>query len=163
MSHLLRFLSRPRVNPDVRRLSPHFTLHEFTRSRFADVHHIDNTPAQHLLPALTRTAEKLEEVRRVLRTRILVRSGYRSPRVNQLARGSEHSQHMTGEAVDFEAPDFGSPRDVCMAIIEAGIQFDQLIEEPSWVHISTTVDRDRAQVMRAVWNGDRWRYLPGLS
>lgn len=44
---------------------------------------------------------------------------------------------MDGRAIDFNVFSFGTPYDVCQAIIAAGIEFDQLIHEfGRWVHLS---------------------------
>jgi hypothetical protein len=72
---------------------------------------------------------------------VLVTSGYRSPRLNREVGGSATSQHMLGEAVDFRAPQFGTPAQIVATIASSAIDYDQVISESTrsgaqWVHIS---------------------------
>jgi len=119
-------------------LSPHFTLSEMTISQTAARLGLDNTPPPDVLAALRRTALGLEGVRvRLGGAPIIVSSGYRAPEVNRAVGGSPRSQHMTGQAVDFTAPRFGTPRQIVDALVDADIGYDQLILEfDRWVHIS---------------------------
>ena len=117
------------------KLSEHFTLEELTVTQVRDV---DNTPRSGaVIGALKHTAEVMESVRTLLGAKqIIVTSGYRSPLVNKAVGGSLVSAHMTGHAVDFICPGFGSPEAVAVAIRDSDIRFDQLIYEETWVHIS---------------------------
>lgn len=117
-------------------LSEHFTLREAIKSDAATRLGIDNSPDTADIYTLLQTAAKMEEVRALLNAPIIVTSWYRNEKVNKAVGGVPSSQHRKGEAVDFIAPRFGSPRDICLKIQNSDIQFDQLILEPSWVHIS---------------------------
>ncbi len=119
-------------------LSPHFTLDELTVSQEAARRGLDNTPPAAALEALKRTAMGLESVRmRLGGAPILVSSGYRSPAVNAAVGGSKSSQHMQGEAADFTAPRFGTPRAIVDALVDSDVPYDQLILEfGRWVHVS---------------------------
>ncbi|MGL4648755.1 MAG: D-Ala-D-Ala carboxypeptidase family metallohydrolase [Caldilineaceae bacterium] len=119
-------------------LSPHFTLEEMTFSQTAARRGIDNTPTPEALEALKLTAQGLEAVRiRLGGAPILVSSGYRSPELNAAIGGSRNSQHMRGEAADFTAPGFGTPRMIVDALADSGVAYDQLILEfGRWAHIS---------------------------
>lgn len=119
-------------------LSTNFTLDEFTNSQTAERNGIDNTPPDSLLPTLRQTAYGLELVRTLLNNKpILVSSGYRGPALNAAVNGSNGSQHLLGEAVDFTCPTFGTPEQVVRAIVASNIPFDQVIQEfGRWVHIS---------------------------
>ena len=119
-------------------LSPHFTVDEMTFSQTAERQGIDNMPGPDQLAALRRTAMGLEGVRvRLGGAPILISSGYRCPALNRAIGGSAKSQHMAGEAADFTAPRFGSPREIVDALVDADIGYDQLILEfGRWVHIS---------------------------
>jgi zinc D-Ala-D-Ala carboxypeptidase len=123
-------------------LSPHFTLDELTHSQTAERDNLDNTPGPDALAALRRTAMGLEAVRiRLGGAPILISSGYRGPAVNAAVKGSKTSQHMKGEAADFTAPRFGTPRQIVDALAESDVPYDQLILEfahrgRGWVHIS---------------------------
>lgn len=131
------------------KLSPHFTLDELTISETAARRGWDNTPTEIALENLRKTCEHMEAVRAVLGNQpIVVTSGYRSPFVNSVVGGSRTSQHMTGQAVDFLCPGYGSPAQICERLIDdPRIQYDQLIHEHGrWVHISFT-DMPRRQAL----------------
>lgn len=117
------------------RLSPHFTFAEFVFSQTAIRGGISNTPDEQTLQNLRHTAGQMEKVRALIDAPIFISSGYRSPALNAAIGGSATSQHMSGEAADFVSP-FGTPLEICRALVGAGIPFDQLIYEGTWVHIS---------------------------
>ena len=127
------------------RLTPQFTLEEFTESDQAARIQIDNAlPAQYANNAML-TAQLMERIRGYLGERagrevpITVTSGYRCPALNAAAGGSERSDHMRMMAVDFRATAYGTPREICKALTPAvrELQIGQLIlEYGSWVHVS---------------------------
>ena len=129
-------------------LSPHFSLSEFTISQTASRLGVDNTPDETVIARLKQTAEGMEEVRELLGGKpILISSGYRSLPVNRALGSSDTSAHVKGYAVDFICPAFGTPLAICKALAKAkGFEFDQLIEEGTWVHISFD-PRMRGQVL----------------
>lgn len=49
--------------------------------------------------------------------------------VNVAADGVATSAHCSGRAADFICPGFGTPLQVCTAITQSDIRFDQLIHE----------------------------------
>jgi hypothetical protein len=122
-------------------LTPHFTLSEMTDSQTAARKGLDNVPPAGLQARknLQRCAEVMEKVRSILGDKpVLISSGYRGPEVNAAVGGSKSSAHMSGLAVDFSCPGFGTPRQICKALEphmrELGI--DQLIHEyDTWVHL----------------------------
>lgn len=121
-------------------LSPNFTLAELTVSEIAQRKGLNNDPPSDVLNNLQRLAEFLEGVRKVLGKPILINSAYRSLEVNQAVGGSKNSQHMTGCAADIRVPGM-TPDQVCRAIIQSDIQYEQLIREfDSWTHISIPND-----------------------
>lgn len=123
------------------RLTPNFTLAEFTDSQTAARQGIHNVPSPHGQEHanLIRLAQTMEKVRTLLGDKpILISSGYRSREVNAAVGGSKSSAHMSGLAADFTCPGFGSPRAICKRLEphmqELGI--DQLIHEyDQWVHL----------------------------
>jgi zinc D-Ala-D-Ala carboxypeptidase len=140
-------------------LSPHFTLDEFTASQTADRLGLDNDPTPAVMESLKHTAMGLEGVRmRLGGAPILISSGYRAPAVNAAVGGSLTSQHMTGQAVDFICPRFGTPRQIVDALAESDVPYDQLILEfGRWVHISFS-DKARRQALIIDRTGTRPLY-----
>jgi len=119
------------------KLSEHFTLEELTFSATAQRKQIDNKPPAEVLENMKRLAAGLEEVRAALGNKPMrINSGYRSPKLNRAVGGARLSAHMAGYAADFVCPDFGSPLKIVKALAATGIQFDKLIQEGTWVHIS---------------------------
>lgn len=122
------------------KLSPHFSLAEFTRSATADARGITNTPTAAHLTNLKTLAANLEIVRGLLgNSPILITSAYRSPALNRAVGGSTTSDHANGLAVDFHCPKFGTDFEVAKALVSSGLKFDQIIYEQesggSWVHL----------------------------
>lgn len=149
-------------------LSPHFSLAELTTSQVAVRRGIPNVPGAYQLANLQRLAVMLEEVRLWLGgAPLLISSGYRCEAVNKLVGGSGHSAHVYGRAVDFTAPSFGSPLDVCRKIQASTLlaTCDQLIYEGSWVHLAIApIDQaPAALVLTATFrHGQPTTYTPGL-
>ena len=122
---------------DIVKLSAHFNLDEFVRSNTAIKHGIDNTPPPDVVRRLWSTAGHMEMIRALLGKPILISSGYRCAALNKAVGGVANSAHMSGYAVDFTCPDYGSPYKVAMELANSpSISFDQLIQEGTWVHIS---------------------------
>jgi len=132
----------------------HFTWAELTRTDTS----LPNIPSDFEVDRLRRLASALEEIRAILGHPLTINSAFRSELVNRAVGGAEGSAHLRGDAADFTCAGYGSPRDICLAVIDAGIGFDQLILEPSWVHIGMS-DRPRRQVL--TMRGGR--YTPGLA
>lgn len=144
-------------------LTQHFSLEELTASSTALRRGINNTPDAKIIANLSHiTAPGMETVRDLLDHPIIVLSGYRSPILNKVVGGSLDSAHMTGYAVDFICPDYGTPNDIVKLIEQSNIRFDQLIYEGTWVHISFD-PRQRGQVLTAHFNGGRATYTQGVA
>lgn len=128
-------------------LSQHFTLHEFIVSDVAKRKNINNTPPQKVIEELKRLAQVMEDVRALLCQPIYITSGYRCSALNKLIGSKPSSAHVQGLACDFKSIAFGYPVDICNAIAESDIQFDQLIlEYNSWVHLGLG-SKNRRQVL----------------
>lgn len=147
-------------------LSDHFTLEEAVHSQTADRNGIDNAhPPISVITNATQTAKRMERIRALLQFPITVSSWIRSPILNAAIGGVSNSQHLTGEAVDFICPAFGTPLDICNRILSFGdlIRFDQLILEHSWVHISFSANPtvvNRREVLSLLKTGG---YAQGLT
>ena len=127
-------------------LSPNFTLEELTHSETAVRLGIDNTPTVEVIDNLKFLAERLEDVRSILRCPMLISSGFRCHVLNDHLGSKRTSQHTTGNAVDFIAPSFGNPRSVVEEIIKhtSKINYDQVILEfGRWIHLSFVKENPR--------------------
>ena len=120
-------------------LSPHFTLAELTVSAWAKAHWRN----------LGRLALELERVRTILGANpILISSAYRNPVVNKGVGGVSNSAHAQGLAADFTCPRFGNVTQVCRAIADSDLMFDQLIwEYGRWVHLGFRLGTQRRQLL----------------
>lgn len=117
-------------------LSRSFRLAEFERSDTATRLGIDNSIPPALLPNVQRLVRDVLQPLRDAEGLIRITSGYRSPVVNEAAKGSKASQHTLALAADFTV-EGQSPLETCERIVEMGLPFDQLIHEyGSWVHCS---------------------------
>lgn len=119
-------------------LSPHFTLQALIASETAARRGIDNAPPPELLDNLRRLAAGLEAVMAVVGGQALsINSGYRSPALNAAVGGVATSMHTQGLAADIVCPAFGTPLELCRAIVAAPLEFDQVIHEYGrWCHVS---------------------------
>lgn len=142
-------------------LSEHFTLEELTESDYAVRHGLDNHPPVDVVANLSRLAMKLEEVRAIVGRPITVSSGYRSPAVNKGVGGTERSQHCEGLAADIKVAGM-RPIDVCRAIEAENIDFDQLIHEYGWTHISINQSGKAPRNMCLTIRGKGMPYIRGI-
>lgn len=143
-------------------LSEHFTLEELTHSEIAIRKGLDNTPDAIAQANLAELAGFLEQVRALLGVPLIIHSAYRGPKVNAAVGGSSTSAHMTGQAADFIAPQFGTPEEIAKEIRDSEIQFDQLIYEGAWVHFGIRGDM-RRQVLTAHFDGGKATYSQGIA
>ena len=144
------------------KLSEHFTLEELTFSATAQRKQIDNKPPAEVLDNMKRLAAGLEEVRAALGNKPMrINSGYRSPKLNRAVGGARLSAHMAGYAADFVCPEFGSPLKIVKALAATGIQFDKLIQEGTWVHISFAPEA-RRQLLTAHFGPNGTSYTEGV-
>ena len=148
-------------------ISTSFRLSEFLRSESAQRHGIDNTPDAVALANIRNVlGPSMQRVRDLLETPVFVTSGYRSPQVNEVIRGSRNSQHLQGLAADFVSPQFGSPRAICRHLLQHPdlIRWDQLIWEGTWVHISFLgAGRPRGEVLTAHFTAGSVTYTHGIA
>ena len=118
-------------------LTDHFSISELSHSATAERMGIDNTPPESMTTPLFVLAVGLEQVRKLLGDHPLhIDSGYRCQALNAAIGGASNSAHMQGYAADFTCAEYGMPFEIAYAIVASDIQFDQLIQEGTWVHIS---------------------------
>jgi hypothetical protein len=149
-------------------LSEHFHLSEFVSSQTAARRGIDNTPPAGAIVKLQALCRQvLEPVRVHFGRPIRISSGYRCPTLNKAIGGAASSQHVLGEAADFEIPGLSNV-DVAQWMMKH-LSYDQLILEfhtpgepnSGWVHVSWRPN-PRNEELTAVRRGGRTKYLTGL-
>lgn len=143
-------------------LSEHFTLEGLCASSTALRLGIDNTPPDNLIGNAYRLAEGLEQVQNVLGFPLHHDSGFRCEALNAAVHGAPTSQHTKFEAEDFTCPQFGTPLEIVKLISGSTIEFDQLIQEGTWVHISFT-GTPRREVLTAHFNQGKATYTTGTA
>lgn len=79
----------------------YFTIKEMTKSQTAELYHINNTPTKEIVENLKKVMYILDIVRVYIGKPILVNSGYRCKRLNEMVRGVQNSMHTKGLAADF--------------------------------------------------------------
>lgn len=123
--------------PDRLMLTEHFSLDEALRSATAEAHGIANAPPLATLQNIIAAARCLEDMRAILGDNpVLVSSWYRCRQLNTLVGGVATSDHMTGWAVDFICPGFGTVGECFEHLAGSWLRFDQLIHEGTWIHVS---------------------------
>lgn len=151
-------------------LSPHFSLEELCASQLALRLGIDNSPSQVVSKNLALLAvSTLEPIRVGLDKVVMISSGYRAPEVNRRTGGSISSQHVKGQAADFEVLGMDN-LEAAHWIAMSPIPFDQLILEfyvPSqpasgWLHISHSAGANRRQILTATRERGTVSYSSGL-
>jgi zinc D-Ala-D-Ala carboxypeptidase len=148
------------------KLSQHFSLSELTKSSTATRKGIDNTPSEAEIESLTMLCnEILEPVRVHYGVPFVPNSGFRCLELNRAINSSDNSQHVTGNAVDFEVPGEDN-KDVAIWVME-NCTFDQLILEfykegeptSGWVHCSIPAEGVPGRSTARIFDGKSWTDL----
>lgn len=133
-------------------LSPHFKLFELCKTNVRDIDNVPNSieVIENLKIICCRI---LEPVRDHYNIPFSPSSGYRSLEVNKAIGGTRFSQHLTGQAADFEIP--GISNYDLAKWISINLIYDQLILEnyisgipnSGWVHCSIVKGQNRMQCL----------------
>jgi hypothetical protein len=150
------------------KLSKYVSLAEVTRSDTAKRKGIDNSPtAEHLENLKVISEEVFDKVREYFGVPIFISSGYRSAALNKAIGGSATSDHNLGKALDLDQDGHGNGvtnADV-FNYIKSNLDFDQLIWEfgtdknPDWVHVGYRKGANRKQILKAVREGGKTKYV----
>lgn len=108
-------------------LSKNFYLSEFVSTSY------EKPELGELLNIIVLTHKVLQPIRHALGP-IKITSGYRPEKLNKKVGGKHNSQHIIGEAVDIFARK--KSLRVLYNYIKNNLEYDQLILEPTWVHVS---------------------------
>lgn len=79
----------------------YFTIKEMTISQTAELYHIDNTPTEKVIGNLKKVMYILDMIRIHIGKPILINSGYRCEKLNDMIGGVQKSMHTKGLAADF--------------------------------------------------------------
>jgi putative chitinase len=123
-------------------LTEHFTLAEMIVSPTAKRLGIPNTPTAEHIENMRYCCEKILEPVRAKFGPVTINSSYRAPLVNKAVGGSATSQHVNGQAIDFEVK--GVDNKTVADWVADNLEFDQVILEfysagdknSGWVHAS---------------------------
>ena len=138
-------------------LSPHFSLAELAHTDTG----LPNDPSAEQVAEMVRLCDTILEPMRALLGPLKVNSGFRSQSVNDAIHGARNSQHMLGQAADL-VPMKQTLEFSFQWIKATTIPFDQLIIEPSWLHVSVAPSgkEPRRQTLRAHMTDQGMRYEP---
>ena len=148
------------------RLSENFSLWELTKSQTAERKGISNVPGEEEIKNLTALCKNvLQVVRSYYGVPIKPSSGYRCLALNNAIGSRPTSQHITGQAVDFEVP--GVDNKVVARWIKDNLTYDQLILEyykegqlnSGWVHVSYVEPVVKNRNQARVYDGATWKPL----
>lgn len=131
----------------------YFSFSEFFKSDVAEKHQVKNIPddaqsSQVLGNIKALVLNVLDPLRARIGRPIIITSGYRSQRVNELVGGSKTSQHLLGKAADIHVQGYTPQQmDIVYRTIQMYYDFDQLIFYPSKniIHISWNGDKNRQE------------------
>jgi len=124
------------------KLTEHFNLEEMTVSPTAKRLGLSNTPTPEHIENMRYCCEKILEPVRAKFGPVTINSSYRAPAVNKAVGGSKTSQHVNGQAIDFEVK--GVDNKKVADWVADNLEFDQVILEfytkgdtnSGWVHAS---------------------------
>ena len=146
------------------RLSKNFTLQEMVHSYTAVKKGILNEPNEAQIENLRILCENVLQPLRDALGPIHISSGFRSVKLNTAIGGSSSSQHcaLKGAASDI---DMGKRNAEVFNYIKDHLVWDQLIwefgtdENPSWVHVSYNEGHNRKQILKAIKQGGKTKYI----
>ncbi len=91
----------------------------------------------------------LQPLRTALKKPVIVSSGYRCYELNKYLKSKDTSQHRRGQAADISV--IGMSIDNLFDFIKkTNIEYDQLIHEGTWIHISYNKNNNRKQKLKLV-------------
>lgn len=129
------------------KLSNNFTLEELTHSATAKTKGITNAPNAEQVDNLGKLCVKLlQPLRTSYGEAFIINSGFRNQQLNQAVGGVPTSQHTKGQAADVHVKE---PRKLLARLLELGLEFDQAILYPTFLHLSYNSANNRRQVLYA--------------
>jgi len=146
------------------KLSKNFTLQEMVHSYTAVKKGLLNEPNEAQIENLRILCENVLQPLRDALGPIYISSGFRSVELNTAIGGSSSSQHcaLKGAASDI---DMGKRNAEVFNYIKDHLVWDQMIwefgddENPSWVHVSYNEGHNRKQILKAIKQGGKTKYI----
>lgn len=128
-----------------------FTIDELTKSDTAIRNNINNVPNEQEKNNLIALVDNiLDPLREAYGQPIIITSGYRCEKLNNLVKGSKTSQHRFGYAADIRSKQDTKEENKKLfnLIQKLDLPFDQLIDEYNydWVHVSHS-SKNRKQIL----------------
>jgi hypothetical protein len=147
-------------------ISEHISYDEATNSPTAEAKGISNEPTLEHLKAMRLVAVNcFEPARKYFNVPLHINSFYRGKELNEAVKGSATSQHCKGEAIDIDGK--GKVKNSALFnFIKANVTFSQLIAEfpvngePSWVHVSYSASGNKGEILIAIKENGKTKYLP---
>jgi zinc D-Ala-D-Ala carboxypeptidase len=145
------------------KISENITLLEATKSQTAIRDGIDNTPNETQLACMVLVSEKIYEPVKKACSGAFISSFFRCEKLNKKIGGAKGSQHEKGEAMDIDSNGFNNE---IFHYVKNNLVFDQLLwefgdtNEPAWVHVSYKVGGNRKQILRAIKENGKTKYIP---
>ena len=137
------------------KLSAHYTLFDICNSATAIFRKIENIPTAQIINNAGIVIKKvLEPLATHFKARPDINCFYRCPKLNKAVQGAETSQHLYGQAVDIVVP--GHSVQEVFEYIKNHLEYDQVIQEGTWVHVSIKSSGNRKQALKLV----KGKYLP---
>ncbi len=128
-------------------ITENFSWEEFQRSSKAEELGIDNSIPDESIASQVRSlvVTVLQPLRSAFGKPLHINSGYRCPALNKALKGAKNSQHTKGQAADIASD---APIRLARIVIERGLDFDQMILYPNFIHLSYTFERpNRKQIL----------------
>ena len=146
------------------KLSKNFTLQEMVHSYTAVKKGILNEPNKAQIGNIRTLCDKVLQPLRDALGPIHISSGFRSVELNRAIGGSSSSQHcaLKGAASDI---DMGKRNAEVFNHIKDNLEWDQLIwvfgdnNNPSWVHVSYNEGNNRKQILKAIKENGKTKYI----
>ena len=125
--------------------SDFFTLEEFTRSSTAKRLKIENTPSDEVVRNIQYGVQMvLDPLRRIIRSPIIITSGFRCSALNKAIGGVANSWHTKGNAADIKISDEEEAKTIFQAL-QALPSVDTVLFEHSataiWMHVQWDMER----------------------
>lgn len=120
------------------KISKFFTWKEMIQSKTAEKEHIENVPEKIIIKLnLIKLAETLDLVRAHIDAPVVINSGYRSKKVNELVGGVENSLHMEGKAADISFTKEGDYEKALKFLKKhrKSLNIDEIVPYNTYIHV----------------------------